>query len=73
MDAAPGIEKQSCFRCGKSGHWPTECWCKDLNADNARKRGILKEFVKVKEKKHLKAQEKEKWRRSGNLRKKIFT
>lgn len=37
-----------CYRCGKVGHQPVDCWCKEMECRNCGKKGHIKRACKNK-------------------------
>nr|XP_061786525.1 uncharacterized protein K02A2.6-like [Nerophis lumbriciformis] len=50
----------TCFRCGKSGHLATSCWCKDMDCRSCGKRGHIERAC-------LRKKNKEKTSKSANI------
>ena len=44
-----------CYRCGKSGHQASECWCKDLDCRSCGKKGHIERACKNKKKQTTKS------------------
>lgn len=45
----PKDRTQSCFRCGKNSHDPTECWFKDKDCRQCNKTGHIQKMCKSKQ------------------------